>query len=144
MSDTEGHAPSLAQRHSSPVRRILLAEDDREMRRLVGDALRKEGYQVLEVETGNQLFIWLAYQHLSQQPPGNTVDLVVSDIRMPGRNGIDVIAALVDAGWRMPVIFMTAFGDSPTRIRAARLGASLLDKPFRIEELTALVRASLA
>jgi DNA-binding response OmpR family regulator len=131
------------QNPASVDRRILIAEDDREMRRLVADALRKEGYQVLEVETGEQLFLWLAHQHLSSPIRYKAVDLVLTDIRMPGRSGLDVVASLVEAGWRVPVIFMTGFGDDYTRHRAAELGARLLDKPFRIEQLTAAVKASL-
>jgi DNA-binding response OmpR family regulator len=126
------------------MRRILLAEDDDEMRRLVADALRKEGYDVLEVDTGDQLFLRMAREYLASYPRAEQpLDLVLTDIRMPGRSGVDVIASFNDAGCRIPVVFMTAFGDDDMRERAAELGATLLDKPFRIDVLTRVVRASL-
>lgn len=63
-------------------------------------------------------------------------DMIISDIRMPGWSGIYVLASLRHSDWSMPVILITAFGDEETHAQAKRLGAaSLLDKPFDIEEL---------
>jgi DNA-binding response OmpR family regulator len=117
------------------ARRIFLAEDDSEMRRLVADALRKEGYDVLEAADGGQLLVRLARMCQDDLGPGEGVDLIVTDLRMPICNGLDILGALRAASWRTPVIVMTAFGDAATREQAEKLGAIMLDKPFRLHVL---------
>jgi DNA-binding response OmpR family regulator len=121
-------------------RRVFLAEDDVEMRRIVADAIRKEGHEVIEMPDGAELLLCLAHVCLDGQGPEETVDLLVTDIRMPGCNGLDVVELLRATDWRAPIIVMTAFGDRETRARAERIGAVLLDKPFRIEVLLQNVR----
>jgi DNA-binding response OmpR family regulator len=71
------------------------------------------------------------------------VDLILTDVHMPGCSGLDVIEVLRDADWKTPVIVMTAFGDDETRARAEQLGAVMLEKPFRLDSLRAAVRVSL-
>jgi DNA-binding NtrC family response regulator len=66
------------------------------------------------------------------------VSIIVSDIRMPGLDGLGLLTALRCASWTTPVILMTAFGSSETHEEAARLGAVVLDKPFDLERLGAL------
>jgi two-component system chemotaxis response regulator CheY len=114
--------------------RIFLAEDDAEMRRLVAETLRKEGYDVFEAADGGQLLVRLARAYQSDHRPDQSVDLIVTDLRMPVCNGLDIVSALREAHWRTPIIVMTAFGDSATRERAEKLGAVMLDKPFRIDQ----------
>jgi DNA-binding response OmpR family regulator len=120
--------------HSTP--RILVAEDDSEMRRLVADALRKDGYEIVEASDGGRLLVEVTslYQHPENQP-----DLIVSDIQMPVCTGLQILEALRKAHWTMPVILMTAFGDDETRARADTLGAILFDKPFAIDDLRTAV-----
>jgi DNA-binding response OmpR family regulator len=117
---------------------ILLAEDDAEMRRLLGSTLRKDGYLVIEVRNGGELLDYIAEAEL--HPPTQAPDLLVSDIRMPGWNGLDVLATVRLTDWAMPIILITAFGDEETHAEARRLGArAVLDKPFDLKELRALV-----
>ena len=118
--------------------RILLAEDDQEMRKLLSEPLRKVGYHVTECQTGQDLADRL---HLFR-PSGESAqfDLVISDIRMPSLTGL---GALKIAGQREglpPMILITAFGDEETHAEAYRLGAAaVFDKPFDIEVLLAEV-----
>jgi DNA-binding response OmpR family regulator len=122
--------------------RVLVAEDDEEMRRLVAETLRRNRYDVLEVEDGSRLIAFVAGTvDLREASP---IDLIVSDIRMPGCNGLDLLAALRRLDWSVPVILMTAFGDDETRSRAAALGALLFDKPFHLHDLRVAVRRSLS
>jgi CheY-like chemotaxis protein len=122
--------------------RVLLAEDDEDMRVLLSTALRREGYAVEEVEDGSALLDRIASGLLAGEQ--TLPDLIISDIRMPGWSGIDVLASLRQSDWAMPVILITAFGDAGTHDQARRLGAaSLLDKPFDVEELLDAARAIL-
>jgi DNA-binding response OmpR family regulator len=115
--------------------RIIVAEDDFDMRRLVSDCLRKAGYEVHEVIDGSTLLRRVESSLMVR----TTVDLVVTDVRMPGYDGLEIVSCLREAGVRVPVVIMTAFGNLETQQRAEQLGATLLDKPFKMEELKALV-----
>jgi DNA-binding response OmpR family regulator len=119
--------------------RVLLAEDDFEMRRLVADCLRKEGYEVHEVADGAELLLRIEDSFFMRRVPV-PIDLFVTDIRMPVYTGLEIVSGLREAGMHMPVVIMTAFGNPETRERAEALGAVLLDKPFKMEALRALVR----
>jgi DNA-binding response OmpR family regulator len=119
--------------------RIVVAEDDFEMRRLVADCLRKEGYEVQEAADGGELLLRIEDDLVMRRNPV-PVDLFVTDIRMPVYTGLEIVTGLREAGLDMPVIIMTAFGNPETRERAEALGAALLDKPFKMEQLRALVR----
>ena len=121
---------------SAPTR-ILLAEDDDEMRRLLADALRDEGYVVEEARDGNELMARVRSAVLSGDGRA-PVDLVISDIRMPGCSGLDVLRSLRDEDWSVPVILITAFGDEETHRTARQNGATMvLDKPFEMGDLCA-------
>lgn len=114
--------------------RVLVAEDDPEMRRLVVEALRKDGHQVTEATDGGRLLVHIA-EAFDRDPSLSLVDVIVSDVRMPVCSGLELLERLADARWRVPVILMTAFGDEDTRKRAERIGAVLFDKPLSLEAL---------
>jgi CheY-like chemotaxis protein len=117
--------------------RVLLAEDDEEMRSMLAEALRREGYAVVEARNGDELLARVRSSVLSTDD-GAPVDLVVSDIRMPGCSGLEVLEKLRDEDWAVPVILITAFGDEETHRKARSLGATLvLDKPFDVGDLCA-------
>ncbi|HEY4103040.1 MAG TPA: response regulator [Polyangiaceae bacterium] len=124
---------------SAKAARIIVAEDDFEMRRLVADCLRKEGYEVHEVADGAELLLRVEDSFFLRQEPIR-VDLFVTDIRMPVYSGLEIVSGMREAGLDMPVVIMTAFGTPETREYAESLGAALLDKPFKMEELRLLVR----
>jgi len=124
---------------SASSARIIVAEDDFEMRRLVADCLRKEGYEVHEVADGAELLLRIEDSFFLRSAPA-PVDLVVTDIRMPVYTGLELVKAMREAGLTMPAIIMTAFGTTETREQAEALNAVLLDKPFKLEELRTLVQ----
>jgi len=119
--------------------RVLVAEDDPEMRRLVVEALRKDGHEVLEATDGGRMLVRLA-EAFDRDPALLSVDVIVSDMRMPVCSGLDLLERLAEARWRIPCILMTAFGDDETRKRVDRIGAVLLDKPLSQDVLRATVR----
>lgn len=117
--------------------RILLAEDDAEMRALVSGDLRRAGYGVVECADGAALLDRLDAASRTQCWG---VDLVVADVRMPELTGLEVLERLRGADPFMPYIVVTAFGSAETRRAAARLGAiAVLDKPFETRALLRLV-----
>jgi DNA-binding NtrC family response regulator len=70
-------------------------------------------------------------------------DVLVSDVRMPGLGGLDVLRGLRHCEWANPVILITAFGDEATHLEAVRLGAAaVLDKPFDVDDLRAILLAT--
>jgi DNA-binding response OmpR family regulator len=123
-------------------RRVLVADDDAEMRRLVAESLRKDGHEVVEESDGGRLLVRIAAIY-SFDRTIDPFDLIVTDIRMPICSGLDIVKGLRDAHWKTPVILMTAFGDDETRRRASDLDALLFDKPFQMGALRAVVRGLL-
>jgi len=119
--------------------RILLAEDDPELRTLLAEALRRDGRQVLEV--GNGLILDDVIRELSAQSPDHPHEIVISDVRMPGRTGLSVLETHHGHPWCPRFIFMTGFGDDELRAEARQLGAAgVIEKPFELEELRKLLR----
>jgi CheY-like chemotaxis protein len=117
---------------------VLVAEDDDEMRRILRESLEEAGYGVIEVANGTDLRRRL----IKPSDPGRgcTPEVVVSDIRLPGFTGIQILEQLRRSDWALPVILITAFGDDEIHQEAKRLGAALLlDKPFDIEDLVQAV-----
>lgn len=120
--------------------RVLLAEDDSEMRRLVAGKLRQCGFDVVEAATGADVLAVVEPVLLDGAPC--PVDVIVSDIRMPLVDGFDVLGGLRDCGCATPVVLMTAFADDDTHERASRQGAAaVFDKPFDIDDLCDVVCA---
>lgn len=122
---------------------ILLAEDDKEMRALLAHALRRAGYEVVECGDGIDLFEHLRAYFMPVAEP-RKVDLVISDIRMPGLSGLEILEGLHKRGAFPPVVLITAFGDAATHAAAERCGAlATFDKPFDIDDLIVKVRTIL-
>jgi len=121
-------------------RHVLLVEDDEEMRKMLAFVLTKHGFRVTQARNGAE-----ALEYLGDVVLGGARDrapeLLVTDQRMPGFCGLDVIEAARIAGLEIPAILITAFGDLETHARAESLGATpVLDKPFAMLELVTLVR----
>ena len=109
--------------------RVLLADDDRELRHLLATELRKDGFVVTEASTGVEL------RHRLDDGD-DPFDLIVTDVRMPGMTGLTVIDGLRNGNPRSktPVILITAFGDAHTHAEAKRLKVVVLDKPFDLDD----------
>ena len=118
---------------------VLLAEDDDELRRLLARKLRRQGCDVVEARTGTQL-VELVVEHTVEPIAAEQrqASLVISDLRMPGRSGLDVLRLLRRANVGVPVILMTAFGSRQVHDEALVLGAAaVFDKPVDLDDLTA-------
>ncbi len=119
---------------------VFLAEDDPELLSLLASVLESEGYEVRRLLDGATLdaALWA-----SDRSARSSVALVVTDVRMPGFSGLDVLEELRRAGRAQPVILITAFGDQALHDRARELGATaVLNKPFELEELVEAVRCA--
>jgi len=139
--DEEPEADALGDRtaEAGDRPRILVAEDDRDMRVLIASSLRSQGYFVTECDNGVQLLDRLAGFLLPQN--GHRYDLVISDIRMPGVTGLEVLKGLYQCVNAPPMVLITAFGDQQTHESAARAGAAaVFDKPFELNDLLTKVR----
>jgi two-component system response regulator PilR (NtrC family) len=115
--------------------RILVVDDERSMRELLQIVLRREGHQVRLAEDGPS-----AVAELEREP----VDVLISDIKMPGMTGVDVLREAKRIDPDIVGIMVTAYASTDTAVEALRLGAyDYLTKPFDVEELKAKVRNAL-
>ncbi len=127
------HALRLEKRVS-----VLVAEDDPDLRSLVVAELGRVGYEVTGVGSGYEFADYIATAEIKHRRP----DVIISDVRMPGFDGLALLASIRGARWSTPVILITAFGDDDVVDLAMKHQAvTVLDKPFDIRELTKLVDA---
>lgn len=113
--------------------RILLIEDDRAIVEFISLGLRYEGYEVTAALTGEQ-----ALRTVRDLRP----DLIILDVMLPDRSGLDVLSALRESGLPVPVIIVSAQFEVTDRVEGLEAGADdYLTKPFRFEELLARIRA---
>jgi DNA-binding response OmpR family regulator len=124
--------------------RVLIAEDDQEFRRLLARTLRAEGYEVVETASGVDFLDAFADAVLKDADLDSVCDLIVTDVRMPGFSGLSILDGLRSLGCATPAIIVTAFGDDTTRAAAQSVGALVVDKPFELDELCALIEGRLA
>jgi len=118
---------------------VVVAEDDDAMRQLLASALEKEGYDVIECSNGSTLCSMMTNNYHDNEH--HKINLIISDIRMPGFTGLEFLAMVREIHQSIPVIIITAFGDEETHALAHRLGAcNIFDKPFDIDHLLNAVR----
>ncbi|UJA20015.1 response regulator transcription factor [Thermoleophilia bacterium SCSIO 60948] len=115
--------------------RILIAEDETRLASFVDKGLRASGYTTAIVGNG----------HLAESMAnGEDFDLLILDLGLPGRDGMEVLRGLRARGEQIPVIILTARGDPSDRVAGLEQGADdYLAKPFHLEELLARVKARL-
>jgi len=122
-----------------PLPRVLLVDDDRELTAMLSEYLGREGFEAAVAHDGDEALARLTEPGGERQP-----DLVVLDVMLPGRNGLDVLRALRVRESPPPVLMLTARGDDVDRIVGLELGADdYLAKPFNPRELVARMRAVL-
>lgn len=132
--------------NAEPARRyrILLAEDDKEMRILLALSLKRSGYDVVQCPDGVDMLTHLEAFLLPYKTVHESFDLIVSDIWMPGVTGMEVLQGKPNRANFPPMILITAFGDDETHAQAAECGvAAMFDKPFDVDELLEKVNAIL-
>lgn len=113
--------------------RILLAEDEQDLNRIITRKLTSDGYSVDSCLDGEEAIDILSY---------TDYDAVILDIMMPKADGFAVLKSLRDAGKTTPVLFLTARDAVTDRVRGLDSGANdYLVKPFSFEELSARLRA---
>lgn len=114
---------------------VLIVDDERSMREFLAIVLKKEGYAVTVAAHGAE-----ALSALDKE----IFDLVLSDVKMPGLSGIDVLKAVKAASPSTIVLMMTAFASTDSAVEAMREGAyDYLTKPFKIDEVKLLVKNAL-
>ncbi len=115
---------------------ILVADDEEEIRKILGRILEKEGFKVITAPDGQQ-----ALQRICFDSP----DIVMLDVRMPGLNGMEVLKKIKEIDDDLPVILVTAYADIHQAVEAMKDGAyDYLAKPFENEEVVWVARRALA
>ena len=114
---------------------IIVIDDDASMRRALENLFRSVGFAV-------ELFA--APQEFLQSNRTDRPGCIVLDVRFPGRSGLDMQRELAEANARLPIIFITGYGDIPMSVKAMKAGAvEFLTKPFRDQDLLDAVGAAL-
>lgn len=114
----------------SPV--ILVVDDEEGLREGLSRLLEDEGYRVLCASTGEQAFEIVRQTH---------VDLVLTDMKMPGMNGIELLKKVRAIRQEIGVIILTGFGEIESYIEAMNFGAmEYVSKPFKVNELKFIVQ----
>ncbi len=115
--------------------RVLVVEDETELRELLGRALKKEGFAVdLCADGTDGLFYATEYP----------IDLAIVDLGLPGQSGMDIVRAVRKRERKFPILILTARSDWQDKVQALEMGADdYVTKPFRLEELMARVHALL-
>jgi DNA-binding NtrC family response regulator len=113
------------------MKRVLIIEDDEGMRSLLKDFLEEEGYAADVAKDGLEVF-----RKISQ----GAFDLVITDIRMPGISGLDILSAIKKFQPELSVIIITAFGGEEVYQRSLARGADgYLEKPIHFDKLRTLI-----
>jgi DNA-binding NtrC family response regulator len=140
MSNSADIATESAPSDGTPRREgrasVLVVEDDAAMREMLREALDDEGY-IVETAAGGRAGV--------ERVKRGGVDLVVSDVKMPDLDGIDMLREMKAVTPSPYVITITAFGSIDTAIRAVKLGAfDYITKPFEVEQLLLAVEKALS
>jgi FixJ family two-component response regulator len=110
---------------------VYVVDDDESVLRALARLIRSAGYEVISFSSADQFL---------QQKPADSPSCLVLDINMPGLTGMDLQDALVSAGHRLPIIFITGYADVPVTVKAMKRGAiDFLLKPFQDEDLLAVI-----
>jgi len=114
---------------------VWIVDDDRSIRWVLEKSLEKKGLETVSFENGNDLL-----ERLEQDKP----DAIISDIRMPGINGLELLSNIQEHYPQLPVIIMTAHSDLESAVSSYSRGAfEYLPKPFDIDEAVAMTQRAL-
>jgi two-component system, OmpR family, response regulator PhoP len=115
--------------------RVLVIEDETELRELLGRALKREGFAVDLCADGTD-----GVFYATEYP----IDLAIIDLGLPGRSGMEIVRDVRKQERKFPILILTARSDWQDKVQALELGADdYVTKPFRLEELMARVHALL-
>jgi DNA-binding NtrC family response regulator len=108
---------------------ILLVDDDAGVRFALIEVLRDRGYRVISASSGAQALTLL-----------DGVDVVVTDLAMPGMDGLELVSRIAARAPALPVILLTAHGsDNMVRIASSRGACGCVSKPFDIDEIARVI-----
>lgn len=114
---------------------ILIVDDDEVMQETLSDVLRKRGYEIFTVGSGNGALPMIEK---------NVIDLILLDMRLPDIDGLEVLKKIKEFDNEILVIMMTAYSDVQTAVSAMKSGAyDYINKPFELEELKLLIEKGL-
>lgn len=118
------------------TRRVLIVDDDLGLRELLEDQLMAEGYEARSTDNSRDVL---------ERAAAEEVDLILTDLRMPGISGTELCREVHRVRPDIPVVLMTAFGDMDAAVQAIRAGAyDFLSKPFEIEQLLLILDRAFA
>ena len=111
---------------------ILIVDDDINLCSVLKEELTEVGYDAFSVNDGNSVFSFLK---------NNKVDLILLDLKMPGKDGFQVLKELKENNFNVKVIVLTAYADVKSAIDSAKMGASdFISKPYDFDELLITIR----
>ncbi len=111
---------------------ILIIDDDINLCTVLKEELAEVGYDAEYINDGND-----AFEHLNKKP----ADLILLDLKMPGKDGFDVLKELKSKEIKSKVIVLTAYADVKSAIDSAKLGATdFISKPYDFDELLITIR----
>ncbi len=111
---------------------VLIVDDEESILRSVSDVLADEGFETVTATSANE-----ALRRIERSPP----DLILLDIAMPGRDGLDALAEVRRVWPHLPVVMMSGHGTVETAVRATKLGAwDFLEKPLSYDKILLCVR----
>lgn len=117
------------------MKKILIADDEKNMRWILSKNLIEDGFEVIEASDGEEAFKFF----VDQEP-----NMVILDYRMPNIDGMEVLRRVKAINDKVPVIMITAHGSTDAAVEAMKLGAiDYISKPFDIEELKLAVKKAL-
>ena len=120
---------------ASPIKRLLIVEDEPSLALALEDDLKREGYDTVLASDGNE-----AVRRALSEP----FDLVLLDVMLPGRDGFDVCRDIRRAGRTMPIVLLTAKAQEAEKVLGLELGADdYVTKPYSARELRARIKAHL-
>lgn len=118
-------------RDSKKTLTILIIEDDEAMRSLLQDFLIEEGFEVISVSNGSEAFRKLAKEFF---------DIVITDVRMPGLTGLDILPGIRKLQPASTILVITAFGSEEIEGKVLERGAdAYLEKPVQLHQLKSLI-----
>jgi len=119
--------------------RVLLADDDPDLRALLSAALEADGHDVTTAANGREALDVIA-PILFAEETARAPDVIVTDVRMPGVNGLSLVAGLRACGCVTPIIVISAFEGGSLRERAEDVGATaVFAKPFEVDDFRTAV-----
>jgi DNA-binding NtrC family response regulator len=118
------------------MKTILLVDDELEILKSIGEILTRFGYQVIAKQ--------VAQEALASVKDGANIDLVITDYRMPGMDGLEFLNALRQMDPSVPVIMLTAYGAVESYLKSLSLGVfEYVNKPIKAKDLGRIVQAAI-